>query len=184
MNLDTVITQLKTYAPIFNGNVAGAAEYANAVADQVWLPRPAAYVIPLQDEVTENQTMTGLVQVIREKIGIIVDLDNSMDRRGQAAATSAVDAVRAAIFKAILAWRSNDQTQARGFAYDGGGLINEGMNRAWLRWQFDFMVETTIDAINDGWQPPSIPLTDVEGIVTDQDTGTTLVQFDAAPPQT
>ena len=185
MNIDAVIAQLKAAAPVFNGNVAGAARYASAVADQVWLERPAAYVIPLEDEPEPVKNMTGYQQDLRERIGIIVDLDNSVDRRGQAASTQAVDTIRAAVLKAIANWRTDESRQARGFAYAAGGLIQEGMNRARLQWQFDFTIDTWID-INDVWQPPSDPFVDIRATVTDE-TGDavnhTLATFDVAIPQ-
>ena len=160
MNIDAVITQIKTFAPIFQGNVAGAASYAQA-ADQVFLPQPAAYVIDVSDETEPNQDMNGVYQIVREKIGVIVDLDNRADQRGQAAATSAVNTMRAALWAALLGWRPDPQRQSRGFAYAGGGLIGEGINRQYLRWQFDFVIETTIED-EDGWQPSSAPLS-IEG---------------------
>lgn len=160
MNLDAVITQLKTYAPIFAQSVAGAASYAGDMANQTWLSLPAAYVVPLEDEAEPNANQTGYYAMIREKIGVIVVLDNSADRRGQAAATQSVDAVRKAVLAALLNWRPDEKYQARGFSYVYGGMHPDGLDRARLRWQFDFAIETTItDA--DGWQPPSVPLTGI-----------------------
>jgi hypothetical protein len=119
-----------------------------------------AYVIPIHDEAEPNQKQTGVYQIVREKIGIIIDLDNTADRRGQAAATLAVRTIRAALFRALLNWRSDPLTQSRGFSYDGGNLLPDGLSRNFLRWQFDFVAETTItDA--DGWQPPSTPITEL-----------------------
>ncbi|WP_424139898.1 phage tail terminator protein [Roseomonas chloroacetimidivorans] len=186
MKIDAVIQQLRSHAPIFNGNVAGAASYVQA-KDQVWLPQPAAYVIPLEDEPGENtqQGGTGYYQVVREKIGVIIDLSNHedpTDRRGQTPSTQAVDQFRAAIWAAILNWRPDPSVQSRGFVYAGGGLVPDGINRSWLRWQFDFAIETTISD-QDGWQEPFEPLTEIRGSITNQTTGAESVELRAYPAQ-
>ena len=179
MNIDAVIQQLKTYAPIFGERVAGIAEYELA-KDQIWLQTPAAYVMPLDDEATPNRNLTGLNQVVTETVAVIVDLDNSADRRGQAASTDALLPVRTAVFAAILNWRPDSENAARGFAYARGGLI--ASDRARLRWQFDFAIENIITS-DDGFQLPSAPLTDIVGTIVDQATGVTLATFDAEPIQ-
>lgn len=178
MNIDLVIAQLREYAPFFGGNVAGAASYAQA-HDQVWLPQPAAYVIPLDLDPQPNATMTGVVQDVTERIGIIVDLSNACDptdRRGQAAATLAVDDAWRACMKALLGWRPEPAKQKKGFLVAGGGLLGDGVNRAWLRWQFDFSIVTTLTAEADGWQPPSDPLLSIKGTV-DEKNGQVLAGF-------
>lgn len=179
MNVDEIITQLKTYAPMFAGNVAGAAEWELA-QDQVWLKQPAAYVIPMEDEASENLDMVGLQQVVTETLSIVVDLDNSADRRGQTAATGAINVVRAAVWAAVLAWRPPSDNATQGFSYAGGGYVRS--NRARLIWRFDFHLKTTITE-HDGWQVPSVPLVDIRGTATDAGTGQPLSIFDAALPQ-
>lgn len=180
MNIDAVIQQLKTFAPIFNGNVAGIAEYELA-KDQFWLPQPAAYVMPIDDEVSPNKDMTGLQQIVTETVAIIVDLDNSADRRGQAASSDALLPVRTAVFAAVLNWRPDSENAARGFSYARGGLLYS--DRARMRWQFDFSIENTITD-HDGFQPPAPPLVDISGDIINQATGTLFARFDAKPSQT
>jgi len=185
MNLDVVIQQIRTHAPVFEDRVAGAADYALA-ADQIWLRQPAAYVIPLEDDPSENENRTGIYQVVREKIGVVVDLSNAVDptdRRGQGAASQAVDPYRAVLWRALLNWRPDPQRQARGFAYAGGGLVGGGLTRQWLRWQFDFVVETTLTT-EDGWRPSSEPLREIQGTVVDPDSGSQMAEFRAYPAQT
>jgi hypothetical protein len=161
MIIDPVITQLKTAAPLFGGRVAGGADWAKA-SDQVWMPQPAAYVFALEDEPSANQDLTGIQQLVTETISVIVDLDNSLDRRGQGAATVALHDAKAAVFRALLGWRPGEVNAARGFAYAKGGLVE--MNLARLIWQFDFALEVTLTEL-DGWQPPSEPLTEIRGDV-------------------
>jgi hypothetical protein len=173
VNIGLIIAQLKTSAPLFAGNVAGAAEYERAVEDQTWLPLPAAYVIPLDTEAGPNDSMNGLFQVCTERIGIIVAMDNSADRRGQAPVAT-IDRVQAALFRAVLNWRPDSSIdnpgqpagnpqldhETRGFRLDHANLV--GWDRARLFYQWDFALDVTItDA--DGWQqPPFAPLTTLD----------------------
>lgn len=177
MNISLVISQIRQIAAVFNGNVAGAAEYASGVEDQVWLPMPAAYVIPLEEEASENQSMNGLWQISTESVGIIVLLDNTADRRGQAPVAT-LDQVKASLFTAILNWRPDSSAdnatqpagnpeqdhETRGFRLERGGII--AFDRARLRYQWDFALDVTFtDA--DGWQPPATPLTEIQGYLTE-----------------
>ncbi len=182
MNIERVIEQLKQFAPIFGGNVAGAAAYENGVADQVWLPSPAAYVVPLDMEAAPNTDMGGaLNQVVTERVNVIVQFDNSIakgagDRRGQAI-TSYFDAVFVGTCRAILNWRPDAPVEnpgadvgrlplarhaARGLYLAGGGLITFDRARLFYRWAFALEIRLSHA---DGWMPPSEPLRAIEGRV-------------------
>jgi hypothetical protein len=197
MNIDQVASQIRTLAPLFAGNVAGAAAYANGVADQVWLPSPAAYVIPLSQDAEENTSMTGLYQIVRERVGVIVVLEtlkvggaaDLADRRGQAA-SAYIDTVKYAIFRAILNWRPDWDSanpavnrEGKGLSFVGAEFPEAGaFDRARFFYQFVFQLETTItDA--DGWLLGWVPLTDVGGTITDPDNnGQTRAVFDVPLP--
>lgn len=177
MNIDTIITQLRDQATVFSGNVAGAAEYALA-QDQTWLSMPAAYVVPLDDEPGPNLKKTGVLQLVTQTVMVMCLLDNSADRRGQAAASVAVSTVRSSLFAALLNWLPPDINAAQGFRYARGGLVGDP-NRARLWWQFDFAIDETItDA--QGFQQPSTPLTQISGSVTDQTSGDPFASFVAS----
>ncbi|MFT9385527.1 hypothetical protein [Acetobacter sp.] len=177
MNIDTIIRQIRANALVFNGNVAGAAEYALA-QDQAWMPCPCGYVVPLDDEPGPNIKLTGLQQVVTETFMVMCLLDNSADRRGQAAATVAVSDVKTALFTAVLNWRPDDINAAQGFRYARGGLVGEP-NRARLWWQFDFSIDVTItDA--EGFQTPTMPLAEIKASITDQASGDPFATFVAA----
>jgi hypothetical protein len=179
MNIDAIATQVKALCPVFAGSVAGAAGYANGVQDQVWLPLPAAYVVPLDQDADENSSMPGLQQIVHERVGVIVVIDtldaggqpDPADRRGQAAARS-LDVFRAAIFRAILNWRPNEDggdtvtaPAARGIYYVGGGFPQDGaFDRKRFFYQFSFCLDTTISD-NDGWQQPTTPLAQIAGTI-------------------
>ncbi|MDE2342920.1 MAG: hypothetical protein KGL63_05930 [Betaproteobacteria bacterium] len=196
MNIDAVAAQLRSVAAIFNGSVAGAAAYANAVVDQTWLPLPAAYVIPDEEDAEPNESMTGTYQQVHERVSVIVVFptlsaggnQDLTDRRGQAAAAQ-LRSIRAAIFKALLNWRpdpdgidTTEQIEARGMYYVGGRFPQEGaFDRARFFYQFTFGLDTLITD-SDGWQPTGVPLTQVKATITDQDTGATLATANAQLP--
>ncbi len=168
MNLAAVIQQLRDHAPVFGGRVAGAADYAKGVAEQVWMALPAAYVVP-EDEDPGQQTATGggFNQDVTEAFGLIVVFDNSTataagDRRGQTV-THGYDAMRRAVFRALLNWRPPPSDgdvlrAAQGLYYTGGELV--GYDRARLFYQWNFALDTLISDA-DGWQDT---LPDLDGV--------------------
>lgn len=181
MNLDLVMTQLKTYAPMFGGRVAGAANFAVGLETQVWMDLPAAYVIPLDEDASENLDVAGLRQTITERIGIIVELDNAADRRGQAPAATLNDA-RAAVFAAVLGWHIAPDRSARGLYY-GGGQLRE-FDRARLFYQFEFCLDATYTYADGFQQPPGVPLVMFQKTYTDAETGHVFVVQNVEPPTT
>lgn len=172
MNIDAVIMQIRTYSTFLaidaNGErcVAGAAELAQVV-DKAWLKRPAAYVIPLDDAAEDNASQTRLDQNVTETIGIVVDLPNRTDQRGQHA-SSMVQEARADLFRCILNWRPEWACCWKGFSYAGGHLVH--MDRERLHWQFDFSLKILITD-EDGWQEPADSITGIEATLTDPATG-------------
>jgi hypothetical protein len=195
MNLDLVISQIRTLVPFFAGNVAGAAAYANGVDAQVWLPTPAAYVVPLDGEATPNGEEAGLVQMLTERVNIIVQFDNSADRRGQSV-TELYQSTLYAIFRAILNWRPNSSVDNPGVVVrDAPGndvsakglyLVSEGLvdfDRARLFYRFTFGLDSMISD-SDGWQPFSEPLRAIKGTITSPTSGEDLASFetDFPPP--
>lgn len=189
MNLDSIILQLKALAPLFAGNVAGAAKFAEATDEQTWLPQPAAYVVPVEEVVGPNLLQNGVIQNVTERFEVIVCLDNKADRRGQTAVTT-LDDCKAAIFRSILNWRPDSTVDAplyqtgnpfpdrssRGLRY-AGGEIRE-MDRSRLFWAFIFEIEMLISPA-DGWQIPSVPLLEIQGNPPEGNFG----NFDVKLPQ-
>lgn len=185
MNIAAVITRLREGASIFSNRVAGAADFATGLESTVNMTLPAAFVIPLEDEAVGNDEASGLRQIISERIGVIVQIANDVtdmgDRRGQAP-VEGVDAVRSAIFAAILNWRPSVPLlpAARGFEYAGGRLVD--FDRARLFWQFDFILETTVTD-SDGWQAPAEDLEEIDVYLTSPDGAVTIAGAAAADLQ-
>jgi hypothetical protein len=174
VNYVTVINQLKRLATVFDGNVAGAAAWAHGVEDQVWLPRPAAYVVPLDEEASENTSQNGLLQIVTQRFMVIVDFDNTSDRRGQTV-TNAYEQTRASIDTAILNWRPDSSIDnpgvvsptdigadhsSRGLYRGDAGLITD-ITRARIFYQWTYCLDVLFSQ-DDGWQQPSVPLLEIQ----------------------
>ena len=139
--------------------MAGAADFATGLERQVWLALPAAYVVPLEDEVTSNDEQNALRQIVTERIGVIVEFDNSPDRRGQGV-TLNYETMRTALFAALINWHATpDAASVNGMQYDGGHLVQ--FDRARLFFQWDFSREILIDE-TDGFQIGSVPLLEID----------------------
>ena len=159
MDFPAVIAQLRAQAPMFGQRVAGADAFEQTLVQQVWMTLPAAFVKPVDEEAEPNEEQNALYQVVKERIAVIVEFDNSMDRRGQTA-TEQFQPTKLAIFAAILNWRGVDPDHAlRGFEYAGGHELVA--DRARLFYQFEFLLTTVItDA--DGWQVSTPYLTEID----------------------
>jgi hypothetical protein len=153
------IASLRARAPIFNGRIAGAAEFYKGLRDySTSLPLPAAYVLPLGQEAEPNLVMNGLVQVIRKQIGIAVELDAQRDRRGQDPAM-VLEAIEAQLFASCLGLMIDECRMSRGTSFVGARYLDLDRARLWYQWEFGLDWQIT-DA--DGVQPDSVPLANIE----------------------
>jgi hypothetical protein len=124
------------------------------------MPLPAAYVILLDQESDGNHNMVGLYQFVRKTIGVVVELDATGDRRGQAPAMSTED-IQVALNHALLNWPPAMclTVNQQGYWFSGARPLD--LDRARLFYQFEFALNTVLDD-TDGWQPPSVPLESIE----------------------
>lgn len=161
MNINEVITQIRTYAPSFQNRIAGAADFATGLETVVNMDFPAAYVIKLEETASPNSSMNSLFQEVNERFAVILEVDNSIkgggDRRGQGAIDQ-VDALKFEVFASILNWRITERA-TKGIQYDGAHVLD--FDRARLWYQLEFSLETTIDS-DDGFIVPSTPLTEID----------------------
>ncbi|WP_145538008.1 hypothetical protein [Yersinia alsatica] len=140
MKLSLVIAALRLRCPSFDGRVSGAAEY-KPIPDTAKMKLPAAWVIPLDDNVGEQKSKTDYWQDLTDGFAVIVIMDNTPDQRGQASAFDVVHNVRAELLKALLGWQPEQCYNP--IQYDGGNLLD--MNRAHLYYQFDFSATMEIN---------------------------------------
>ncbi|MDO9714302.1 phage tail terminator protein [Paracraurococcus lichenis] len=157
MDIARVIAQLKTYCPMLNKQVGGAAEYEKAMKNG-YLSTPCAYVIPMADDAEGNTDSNGLTQIVTESVSVMLILDN-VERRGQTA-TISVEATKYAVHKALLNWKMDPERQAKGFQYEGGSLVD--MDGARLSWQMTYSRDIWLTD-QDGFKEPSEPLLHITG---------------------
>lgn len=176
MNLDAVIQQLREMVPVFGGRIGGAVDYFRA-KDQGWLDSPAAYVVPLGDEVRVEHDETPYHQTFLDRVAVIVVLTNAEavakgDRRGQAASRQ-FDPLKWALFRALLNWdpgqtidvATGDKHQSQGMFYIAGDPLEPDMARSF--YQFTFALEVQITD-QDVWQPGADPLEGIDIWIVDE----------------
>ena len=147
--------------PSGDRNCAGH-DHEHGAAARVY---PAAVVIPLEDEAGSNDLLDGNLQIVTETIGVIVEFDASADRRGQAG-VSPVEAMKYALFRALLSWVIDPERGARGLFYAGGELLT--FDRARLFWMYRMSFEATISDA-DGFVPRGDPLTNITETIQPDD---------------
>jgi hypothetical protein len=138
VNLNRIISELRQHCPVFAQRVGGAAEFS-PLTQAANLTVPAAYVIPLDDEVGPAASGQGYRQLLTEGVSIVVALDNKADERGQTS-IAALEQIRAELWHALLAWSPGPEYGP--FIYDGGHLLS--IDRARLFFAFDFSAQTEI----------------------------------------
>lgn len=148
MNLASVVAQLKSQVAALGGRISGVADFATGLETVVNMPLPAAFVLAIEDDADGNEDWPGLRQSVTERIGVVVEFDNTAgsdaDARTGFAGVDQVYPMRAALFSALLSWMPADQIGriARGFSYGGGRLLS--FDRARLFWQFEFTLDVLI----------------------------------------
>jgi len=134
MKLAPIVLKLRTDETRFGNNIGGAAEMAIAMRNT--LKDEIAFVVPIDEAVTKNSLDNGLSQVITEKFGVIVALNNaesSKDKTGLTAYDSLHD-IREEIFDSLLGWQMDDYESV--VSYAGGRLININPAQLWYMFQF------------------------------------------------
>ena len=174
MNLDLVIGQVRQYCAPLQGRVGGAADFDTGTEHIVAftdskgaLVYPTAVVIPLDDEATDLDPMSGpnLNQMVTERIGIIVEFDATADRRGQGGVDQ-VHAMKYALHGALLNWNPDPEHSTSGLRYAGGRLI--AYDRARLFWQYDYSIEVQLTD-GDGFAISGDPLLGITSTFTTLD---------------
>jgi hypothetical protein len=158
------ILQIQQFATVFNGNVGGAAEYADAVDNQLNLPLPSAYVVYMGDDDAENLFFTGMQQYLNQHFSVFVITDSTNDRVGLSGMTLAEEA-RLSLYSAIYNWFP-DALQGRirrGIKSNGSELIT--FDRSRLIYKYDFSIETLFTD-QDGFILPTSNITSIQGNFT------------------
>lgn len=159
MIFSTFIAQIRNNAKIFEGRVAGAAEFNAGLKNyNTALPLPAAYVLPLALEVGPNQAQNGIYQICSQNVGVVVELDAQRDRRGQSAAMQ-LDLIRVQLNASVIGATIPGICQYRSVYGVGGEPLD--LDRARLFYRFDYGVDYLMDDA-DGIQTEGIDLISIE----------------------
>lgn len=155
--IGTFIAQLRTFAPIFNGRVGGAAEFNAGLRNyNTALPLPSAYVLPLGQDAEPNDGWGNLQQIVHKRIGIAVELDAQRDRRGQDP-TMQFETIEAQLFASVLNLQIGQCRMARGSYFLGARYLDLDRARLFYQWEFglDWQI-TDEDGVGQGGDPIEI----------------------------
>lgn len=145
MQLETIISALRSRCPGFTNRVSGSAQF-KMLPETAALAVPCAYVVPLDDQPGESMAKNAVRKPLVDSFAVIVVLSNVADEKGHAAASS-LHAWRAALWAALLGWRPDECYE--GIEYEGGQLMSLDRARLWYRFEFGAAMEITPA---DGWQ--------------------------------
>jgi hypothetical protein len=149
MQIELVISAIRTRCTSFGGRVAGAAQF-KLLTETAALSVPCAFVIPLDDNPGKSTSQNGVRMPLTENFAVVIATSNRIDERGQASAHT-IHMLRAELWSALLGWRPTEDHD--GIVYDGGSVVT--MDRARLWYQFDFSADMEIGG-SDGWQDTAL----------------------------
>ena len=142
MSLAAIINRLKIEAPLFNSNVAGAAEFS-AEAEAMRLPLPMAFVMRQGSTTSEATTLGEVLQLLTEEYAIVIAVDNSTDTLGHAA-EQLLEPVIEEVRHALLGWTWD--AVHNGMTFDRDEHV--GFDRARLWHQMIFCTESVISSLD------------------------------------
>jgi len=142
MSLPAIIDRLKANAPLFAGNVAGAAEFS-AEAEAMRLPLPMAFVMRNGSSTSEATTLGEVLQLMTEEYAVVIAVDNSTDTLGHAA-EQLLEPVIEQVRKALLGWTWDTLHNGMTFSRDD----HVGFDRARLWHQMIFSTESVIASLD------------------------------------
>jgi hypothetical protein len=145
MQLEPIISALRTRCPSFANRIAGAAQF-KLLPENAALAVPCAFVIPLDDSPQESRAQNSVRQALTDSFAVILAVSNVTDEKGQNGAQS-IHLLRAEVWAALLGWRPD--LRYDGINYEGGHLLS--LDRARLWYQFEFGALMEIEP-NDAWQ--------------------------------
>lgn len=151
MQLESIISALRTRCPNFGNRIAGAAQF-KLLPENAALAVPCAFVIPLDDSPQESRAQNSVRQALTDSFAVVVAVSNVADEKGQIGAQS-IHSLRAEVWAALLGWRPD--LRYDGINYEGGHLLS--LDRARLWYQFEFGALMEIEP-SDGYQETELAI--------------------------
>lgn len=134
MKLGKIALKIRLADTYFGSNVAGAAELDLAYKNT--LLQESAFVIPLDDQASENREDNGVNQKITERFGVVcgIKCDTKQADKTGITAYDRLHDIRGQLFRALLGWQLAEAESI--ISYAGGQT--QGIDGAWLWYQFNF----------------------------------------------
>lgn len=166
MNIEPIITALRSRAKTFDGRVFGAADW-KSLPQKVNPDQPAAYVIPTREEAGELESVNGYRQTVTNVFSVVVIVDNTRDERGQNSIRQ-LNLIEKELFKSLLGWERRTATDDFSpIVFESGYLVDRDSAR--LVWTFEFSFDSYI-GIEDTYHGEELDaLGDFEGADIDVD---------------
>ena len=133
MKPSLIIPRIRAQVSAFSNRVGGTAAFEAAASSNEDIAVPAAFVVPLGEEVSDSVSAPGVVQIIDDRFGVIVVVSNTADEGGADGAEQ-VDDLRASLLTALTAYRPS--VAHHPIRYMGGQHL--AIDRARLWHQFEF----------------------------------------------
>jgi hypothetical protein len=134
----TIIRRLREVATTFERRVGGTALFeALSSDDNTDIPLPYAFVVPLH-EVAESNEDLSTPQMVYERFGIVVAVDNK-PQRDDGLGLIALDELRALrqeLFNGLLGW--SPLSYLSDVSYVGGRHLKMTRARLWHQYEFTF----------------------------------------------
>jgi hypothetical protein len=146
MKVTPIVLHLREHCPTFAGRVAAAIEF-EAARDAGLMDLPAAYVVPTQDDASDNLTQNAVMQLITEKFDVVVVI-STQDARGQSRIDE-LHAIRASLWRALVGLLPYAQWGP--ITYQGGSLLM--LNRERILYRFGFAMEFNLGGADVNGDP-------------------------------
>ena len=148
MQLGRIVLKLRATNTSLGSNIFGAAELNLAVSNTLTGKSPVAFVVPIEEEVRDNQTESGVNQLLMERFSVIVALPTDTTQKDKTGiiAYDALHNMRAEIFKPLIGW---DMGYDGLIFYRSGKML--GIDRGWLWYDFEFELQARIISNPDGY---------------------------------
>jgi hypothetical protein len=145
MKFSPVILALRTYNGHFGANVGGALDFMRAEKNS--LVNDTAFVLPLGEDCSKNDSDNSINQTITDKFGVICAMKADRESQDQSGLLvyDLLDDVRNELLAVLINFDLGYDSTVE---YAGAKLLD--MNNGWIWWQYEFVIQEKIVAGPDG----------------------------------
>lgn len=145
MRISEIVTALRTGNTYFNTAIGGALEFGRV--QESTLMNEVAFVIPLGEEASSNDQDQSINQIIKERFGVVCAIKNDTDVKDKAGilAYDTLHDIRTDLLRVLI---NLDLGYNTTIEYSGARLLD--LNRAWMWYQYEFVVSVRLSADGAG----------------------------------